>query len=192
MEKANSKEFTSASVARGAGNIEKADAQGFYEIECRDKNGNLKWKDFVKNLVTTEGKNTALTHYLKGSTYTAVNYMGLISSVSYTTGPAAGDTLSSHGGWTEAVAGTCANRGTPSFGTASGGSLALSSGLAFSIIGTDTIKGVFLAIKSSAGTSPTSTPGNTNGALYSAGLFSGGDKSVGNGDTLTVTYTASL
>ena len=36
------------------------------------------------------------------------------------------------------------------------------------------------------------TVGNTNGALYSAGLFSGGDRAVANGDTLNVSYTASL
>ena len=53
------------------------------------------------------------------------------------------------------------------------------------------IKGAFLLARSTAGTAPSTTVGNTNGALYSAGLFSGGDKSVANGDTLSVTYTAS-
>ena len=46
--------------------------------------------------------------------------------------------------------------------------------------------------RSAAGTAPTTTVGNTNGALYSAGLFTGGDRAVANGDTLNVSYTASL
>ena len=54
------------------------------------------------------------------------------------------------------------------------------------------IKGAFLMCRSAAGTAPTTTVGNTNGALYSAGLFTGGDRAVANGDTLNVSYTASL
>lgn len=30
--------------------------EGKYILECRDKEGNLKWKDVVKNLVTSAGK----------------------------------------------------------------------------------------------------------------------------------------
>ncbi len=49
-----------------------------------------------------------------------------------------------------------------------------------------------LVIYLDTGTASTATVGNTAGALYSAGLFTGGDKGVGNGDTLSVSYTASL
>lgn len=152
-------------------------------------------KAYAPNLVTTVGKNLALDTLLAGSAYTTVGpYLGLISNVSYTTGPAAGDTMVSHGGWTEA-GGTnaptyTAPRKTLSFSAASGGSKATSAAASYSITsGTNVIvKGCFLV----TGTGAVSTIDNTAGTLYSAGLFSGGDKTVSNGDTLTVSYTASM
>ena len=126
--------------------------------------------------------------------------LGLIEDTGYSaisaTNTAANITAAGGGsptnGWNEAPSSTCASRGSPSMGTASAGSLATSSAVSFSIIATDTIKGAFMMMKSTAGTAPSTTVGNTNGALYSAGLFSGGDRAVANGDTLNVTYTASL
>lgn len=158
-----------------------------------------KWADEANNVVTDEGRRALLTHGFKGSTYTASQVMGLISDDNYTavadTNTAADLTTGSGtpaNGWNEAASGVLAAREVPSFGTASGDSLAVSPAVSMSIVGTDTIKGVFLMMRSTAGTAPSTTVGNTNGALYSAGLFSGGDKPVGNGDTLAVTYTASL
>ncbi len=158
----------------------------------------LVWEDSFHNTVVTEGKNAILTHFLKGSTYTASQVLGLIEDTGYSA-IAAGNTAanitaagggSPTNGWNEAQSSTCAARQTPSFGTASAGSLAASA-TSHSILATDTIKGAFLLARSTAGTAPSTTVGNTNGALYSAGLFSGGDKAVANGDTLSVTYTAS-
>lgn len=74
--------------------------------------------------------------------------------------------------------------------TAGSGSLAATA-TSHSILATDTVKGAALLCRSTAGTAPSTTVGSTAGALYSAGLFSGGDKAVANGDTLNVTYTAS-
>ena len=149
----------------------------------------------IDNVVTTVGKNLALDTYLAGSAYTVTGpFIGLISNVSYTTGPAAGDTMASHGGWTEA-GGTnaptyTAPRKTAAWSAASGGSKALSSNLSFAITsGTNVIiKGCFMVYGSGA----VSTIDNTAGTLYSAGTFSGGDKTVSNGDTLTVSYSTSL
>lgn len=159
------------------------------------------WQDaWAPNLVTTEGKNAALTHLLKGSSYTASQVLGLIEDTGYSA-VAAGNTAanitavgggSPTNGWNEAPSATLSARGTPSFGSASSGSLATSSAVALSMGATDTIKGAFLLIRSGAGTAPSTTVGNTSGALYSAGLFSGGDRAVANGDTLNVSYTASL
>lgn len=161
----------------------------------------LAWRDtWAPNVVTTEGKNAALTHFLKGSSYTASQVLGLIEDTGYSavanTNTAANITAVGGGspanGWNEAPSSTLATRGTPAFGTASSGSLATSSAVSLSMIATDTIKGAFLMCRSAAGTAPTTTVGNTNGALYSAGLFTGGDRAVANGDTLNVSYTASL
>ena len=199
-EQANAQSGQGASVARQQAVAEQAHAEGRYVFECFDRDGNLKWRDHIDNLVTTEGKNAALTHLLKGSSYTASQTLGLIEDTGYSavgaTNTAASITAVGGGspanGWNEAPVGTVATRGTPSFGTASAGSLATSASVSFSVLATDTIKGAFLMIRSGAGTAPTTAVGNTSGAIYSAGLFSGGDRAVSNGDTLNVSYTASL
>jgi hypothetical protein len=49
------------------------------------------------------------------------------------------------------------------------------------------VKGAFLVLGSGAVT----TNNSTAGTLFSAGTFTGGDKVVATGDTLTVTYTLS-
>lgn len=183
-EKANAQAKVGAGVGKNVGVCERAEAHGRYTVQCFDKDGNLKWEDEIENLVTTGGKNDALDKYLAGSAYTAAWYMGLISSTGYTTGPAAGDTMASHGGWAEDQKYTEGTRPAAAWSAASAGSKAMSSARTFSINATTTIKGCFLASNS--------TKGGTTGILYSAGLFSGGDKSVQNTDTLNVSYTASL
>jgi len=181
-----------ASVVRGAGLMEKAEAHGRFIVRCFDKAGLLKWEDTADNVVTTVGKNLALDTYLAGSGYTVTGpFMGLISSVSFTA-VAAADTMASHGGWTEAGVTNAptytAPRKTAAWSAASAGSKALSAALSFAITGSGTIKGCFLAY----GTGAVSTIDNTAGTLYSAGLFTGGDKVVVNTDTVNVSYSTSL
>ena len=85
-----------------AGMGESCQAEGVYTFKCFEyEGGPLLWEDTVHNVVATVGKNLMLQTALTGSGYTVVGpYMGLISSVSYTTGPVAGDTMASHSGWT--------------------------------------------------------------------------------------------
>lgn len=193
MEKANAQAFTDASITRNGMHEEKMNAKGVYHVECYDADGNLKWKDVIENVVTTVGKNLALDTFLAGAAYTVVGpYLGLISSVSYGAGPVAGDTMSSHAGWTEAGATNAptytAPRKTAAWSAASGGSKALSAALSFAITGSGTIKGAFMVY----GTGAVSTIDNTAGTLLSAGLFTGGDKAVVNTDTLNVSYSLAL
>lgn len=143
-----------------------------------------KWEDTVLNLVTTVGGNNMLDNHLSGSAYTAAWYMGLISLTGYTTGPALTDTMASHSGWTEDINYSNSARPTTAWSAAAAKAKSLSAGLVFNMNGTTTIKGCFL--------NSVSTKSGTTGTLFSAGLFTGGDQPVVNGNTLTVTYTASV
>jgi hypothetical protein len=117
--------------------------------------------------------------------------MSLISSTSYSAISAA-DTMASHAGWLEAGGANAptytGNRKTCVWSSASTGSKALSSALSFAITGTGTIKGCFILF----GAGALNTKDDTNGTLYSAGLFTSGDRSVINGDTVNVSYSTSL
>ncbi len=158
---------------------------GVFSVECYDADGNLKWTDTFKNLVVTAGKNDMLDKYFTGSAYTGTFYMGLVSGATTPT-YAAGDTMASHTGWTELVAGTAysttgSNRITMGWNAASSGSKA-STTTVFNMTATNTVAGALVTTTQSANT----------GVLYSAGSFTGGSKSVASGDTLNVTYTATL
>lgn len=168
--------------------------EGHYVVECRGPDGELKWRDEFDNTVMTLGKNLALDTLLAGSAFTTVGpFMGLISSTSFTA-IAAADTmaqLAGTNGWREGGNANpptyTAPRKTAVFSAASAGSKALSSALSFAITGAGTIKGVFIVTNTGA----VSTIDNTSGTLLSAGLFSGGDRAVLNGDTVNVSWTLS-
>jgi len=192
-EKLNAHGISGASVIRRPLMTENAEAKGIYTVECLDKNGRLKWRDTIKNVVTNVGKNLALDTYLAGAAYTVTGlFMGLIGAVSYTGVPVVSDTMASHGTWTEAGTTNAPTytgpRKTCAWSAAASGSKTLSAALSFAITGTGTVKGCFIVLGSGA----VSTIDSTAGTLYSAGLFTGGDKAVVNTDTLNVTYTASL
>jgi len=157
---------------------------GTYHAVCYDIAGNIKWEDDIENLVTTVGKNFTLDTTL-GNVAGGAVVMGLKG-----TGTAVvADTQASHATWLEvglANAPTYSgNRPTPSFSAASAGSKATSSAVSFSMTSTGTVAGCFINIGGSA------TKDNTTGTLFSAGDFSS-SKSVVNGDTIAVTYTATL
>lgn len=150
-----------------------------------------KWADEFKNVVATVGKNLALDTYLAGSAYTVVGpYMGLINASA--SSAVAGDTMTSHAAWLEvgnANAPTYTSpRKTCAWSAAAAGAKALSAALSFAITSSGNVGGCFIVFGSGA----VSTIDSTAGTLYSAGAFTGGTKAVTNGDTLNVTYTASL
>lgn len=184
FDKLDALENSGANLEMRSLSAEKLGAVGVYRAECYDADGNLKWSDDFPNVVTTVGKNKVLDEALAGSTWTTGTvYMGLKS-----TGTAdAADTMGSHASWTELNASASSGvRQSVSFSAASSGSKATSSPVSWSITGTATVAGCFIVI------SGTSTNGNTTGVLLSAGDFTGGSRSVINGDTLNVTYSLAL
>lgn len=173
-----------ASVVYGPNRItgDELKAEGHYEVWCVGPDGKEKWRDTIKNLVTTVGKNDLLDKYLKGSAYTQTIRMGLKGTGS----AAAGDAQASHAGWSEvglANAPTYSGgRQSVTMGSASSGS-SVSPTQSFSMTGSGTVAGCFINNGGSA------TIDNTTGILFSAGDFTGGSKTVTSGDTINVTYT---
>lgn len=153
--------------------------ENHYIVECIGPDGKLKWTDEFDNLVTNEGLNDNLDKYLKGSAYTAAFYVGLTDGTPTVN---AADTMSSHAGWTEVTDYSESTREALVLGTVASQSVDNSASKAsYSINATATVGGAFITT--------VNTKGGTTGTLYGVGAFSGGDKSVDNGDTLNVTVT---
>jgi hypothetical protein len=178
-EKINLVDVSDVTIAKSSALAEDLSATGAYTVECIGADGQVKWSDDFKNLVVTVGKNDILDKYFAGSAYTAAWYLGLVDGASSPT-YAAGDTLASHVGWTENT-GYSGSRKAPAWGSASAGSKATTA-TSFSINASGTIAGAFMCTAASG----------TSGVLYSVGSFTGGNRIVANGDTLNVTYTASV
>ena len=203
MEKANLGDISTASVTRGAGSEEFLGIQGFYDVKCYDKDGNLKWEEKAPNLVTAVGKGALFDYYFGatgtgGGTSSGANYLGLVGSASATANYFPSDTMTSHAGWQE-VGGSNApaytgNRQSPNWtaasnnGSAAGNNISskAASALTFTFTSGGTVFGCF--INSGASASATKDTGTT-GVLYSGGSFTGGSKIVASGDSLAVTYT---
>jgi hypothetical protein len=201
MEKANANASFDASILRGGGMSEAMKAKGQYFVQCFDKDGKLKWEDTIDNVVTDVGANQLLDSAF-GSGPVAGPFLGLISSVGYTGIPVVGDTMGSHASanhvWVEAGNGSnyplwstpSSNaRGTMTFAAAGTRAKALSAAISFVIATTGgTVKGCFVVF----GTGAVATNNNTSGVLYSAGVFTGGDKVLAVADTLQVSYSTSV
>lgn len=144
------------------------------------------WAEEILNVVTTVGKNLALDTVLAGSAYTAAVVMGLKG-----TGTAvAGDTMASHGAWSEVGLANApaysGNRPVPAFSAASAGVKQTSTAAAYTFTSGGTVAGCFIVLAGSA------TKDTTSGTLLSAGDFSGGNKVVASTDVLNVTYSLAL
>lgn len=150
-----------------------------YIFEAFDKDGHLKWREEVDNLVVTEGRNDVLDKYYAGSAYTAAHYLGLKGTGTI----AAADTMASHAGWAEVTGYSQAARPTLAWSAAAAGSKAATGATTFSINATVTAAGGFIATNA--------TKGGTTGPLIGATDFSV-SRSLVSGDSLLVTPTASL
>jgi hypothetical protein len=183
-----------AALIKNADFSETVGMEGVYIAKCYDKDGNLKWEDTIGNLVVAVGKQLMLDTLLSGSGYSATVYIGLVSGASTPT-YAAADTQASHAGWLESglanapvYSGTrktltfssaTSAGSTPSNVTTKAGTAAAN----FTFTGAGTVAGCFININGS------STIDNTTGTLYSAGSFTGGNKTVASTDQLNVTYS---
>jgi hypothetical protein len=185
-ERAVASDFIGSGLIAGAQGHEQATAVGRYKLECRDKDGNLKWVIEEDNLVVNVG-----LQYMAGTALTSTTqitnwYLGLITGPGVTT--SATDTMSSKG-WTEFTGYSNANRVAPTLTAATNAnpSVVTNSGSPanFNINATGTVGGAFLTSDN--------TKGGTTGTLFSEKAFSSpGDRSVVSGDILAVTYTFSL
>ena len=190
MEFSSAKDEVTASLATSRGLGESVGAGGVYTVVCHDTNGNLKWTDSFHNLVVNQGLQDMNTKHFLGSAYTATWFLGLVTGPGSGTTFAAADTLASHAGWTENTAYT-GTRKAATFGTATTAAPSVINN-AVATGGTPAVFTMNANAQTIAGAFLCSVTSGTSGILFSAGDFTGGDKIVDSGDTLTVTYTFSL
>lgn len=149
--------------------------QGRYQLVCKDKDGNEKWREDFGNLITNEGRTYALETFFRTGVATPTWYMGFKGALG---GQAAGDTLSSHAGWTE-VNPQGANRVTLTFSAAAAQQITTGSfNVPVTLLGPTNVGGAFV----------TNAQTGTGGKLVSVGDFSQ-LRSVSSGDTLQITET---
>ena len=189
-------DYAVATLQANANIPEGMGVDGYYHVECRDKEGNLKWEEKFPNLVVAVGKQLLLDTLLRTSgTYTTVGpFLGL-TKVSLT--PAATDTMTTlvttnAAEFTNYTVGGSAVRGTAVFAAAtstgttpSNVTTSSATAITYTITGAGgTVYGCFLVTGSGA----VSTQSSTAGTLYSEGNFSTAKVTTA-GDTVSVTYS---
>ena len=189
-ELSQAKDVVSAGLIANRTGTESVGAGGIFTVTCVDKDGLTKWTESFHNLVVNEGLVFMNGANFWATGYTAAWYLGLVQGPGSGNTYAAGDTLASHS-WTELTPTTdyTGNRKAVVFNgsspTAANPSVVSNSDspAAFNMLVNGTIvAGALLATVDSG----------TSGVLFSVGNFTGGDKTVDNGDVLNVTYTFSL
>lgn len=189
MENSSAKDTVTAGLVSRKKGDDGASAGGVYTVTCVGADGQEKWSDTFHNLVVNEGLQDMNSKYFTSVGYTSSWFLGLVEGPGASNTYAAGDTLATHAGWTELTPGTeyTGNRKAALFGSATLADPSVISNSAsvasFAVLNNGTIvAGALLA----------SVATGTSGVLFSVGNFTGGDKTVDNGDTLNVTYTFSL
>jgi hypothetical protein len=146
---------------------------GWVKTVCRDKDGNVKWVDEGPNHVVDDGINWIFDNDIAAATL----YVGLLGSSPSTA--TTWDMTNASGA--EAAGYDEANRVT--WGqTLSSKTLTNSTAADFTMDGVDTtIGGAFITTDN--------TKDGSSGTLIAAKAFTGGNKTVADNDTLSVTYT---
>lgn len=161
-------------------------ANGHFDFKLLDNQGQVLWEEGFDNLLPTLGLNQLIA---SGISSTA--YMGLISSVGFSTLVAA-DTMLSHAGWNEAQ-----NSGTntPAYGTTRPtivwstptGGIVNAGTSTFVFTSSGTVEGGFIC----NGAGASATVGNTGGVLFSEGTLATAAPII-SGYTLLMTYTLTV
>jgi hypothetical protein len=133
----------------------------------------------AKNMVTNAALNDVLAVYLNSGTQKTNWYLGLIDNSGFSA-LAAGDTISSHAGWTENTAYSQSTRPQWNPDAPSGQTITNSTSVTFTANASVTIKGCFLVSDN--------TKGGTTGLLFATGAFTS-TQSLVNAQNLKVTYT---
>ena len=160
--------------------------KGKFKVTCRDKKGKVKWEDYIDNAIVNQGLNRILDtmFFAKTQILAASWFIALIDNSPAPT-LAAGDTHASHVGWAEAVGYSEDPRPVWGHGASVAQIMTNAAAVVFSITGTASIFGLFVASVSAKG----STSGGANDIIWATGTFSQGVKAVTSGDTLNITYT---
>ena len=157
--------------------------QGKFIVTCHDKDGNFKWREETRNLVTNEGLDAALDIMFHADTQITTWYLLLFNTNT--------TILATHTyavpGFTESTAYDEAVRQAYVEAAASGQSMTNSANKGvFTMNGTETIYGAALV---GGGSAPTTKDDQAGGGfLWCAAQFAS-SKNVDSGDTLEVTYT---
>lgn len=167
-----------ASLTRQGLVSEACAAPGFeFQVECVGADGRVKWQETLHNLVTTEGKN----HLINGTFCSASQITSWYLGLKGTGSAAAGDTLSSHAGWSEVNPYTGSRKSLSLASSDTSAASHICPAVSFSCTSSATVAGAFV----------TSASSGTTGTLYSAGDFAA-SRDVVNTDTLNVTLTLSF
>jgi len=177
----------SAEIVGSKDRVETLGMIDYFEVTCHDGAGNFKWKETIKNIVTSEGLS-----YILQTGFTAEDvaigswYAGLKDTGAVASTDVSGD-LPNVGNWTEYTEYDSATRPAITWGNTSGTTTVstVSTAVPF-VIGSPApdVFGVFVVDASGKGTATSAT------VLYGAGDF-GAQKVVDPNDTLNVTITLS-
>lgn len=155
----------------------------FGEVQARrvSKTGRKeRWRKYPNGAVTV-GLNKLLDVGFRNQTQITAWYVGLIDDSGYSALSAA-DTSASHAGWTE-LQDYSGNRVAYSPGAAAGGSITVSSAMAFTMTDDVDVRGILVA--------SSNTKGSAVDTLWATAVEAAG-RSIANGDQYQVNYTITL
>ncbi len=154
---------------------------GKFQVEHRDKDGNLKGTYDFPNGIVDEGLTDLLAVYFDADTPTTTWFIGIVDNSGFSAFADA-DTMGSHAGWNEFTTYTEATRVAWVVDVPAARSATNTTSSDFAITGTGTLKGIFIVSNS--------TKSGTTGILWATAAFAS-NVAVVNGDSLKITYTVS-